>query len=100
MVKVSVVSTWLPQSSVIKKFTLAVPVAAQSSVSRVVVFSMVTPPQTSLAVELLTRFNQASISATLPVPSHSTVTEPPFGMKVGGVVSSMVNVADVVLVFP
>ena len=100
MVKVSVVSTWFPQSSVMRKFTLACPVAAQPSVNMLVVFSNVTPPQLSVAVELFTMFNQASISATLPVPSHSTVTEPPFGTKVGGVVSSMVKTAEDVALLP
>ena len=83
-----------------RKFTLACPVAAQSSDNVSVVFWMVMPPQASLAVELFTKVNQASMSVTFPVPSHSTVTEPVFGVKLGGVVSSMIKRADVVLVLP
>ena len=101
MVKVSVVSVTLPQSSEAVQVMLASPVAAQSSERSVVVLVTETPPHSSMTVMPPCQMaSQALISSTFPLPSHSTTSEPPCGMKVGGVVSSMVNVADVVLVLP
>ena len=58
---------------------------------------MVTVPQLSVAA---TSDSQAFRSSILPSPSHSTVRSSGTLVNIGEVVSTMVNVANVVLVFP
>ena len=96
MVNVAVVLLVLPQSSVAVKVTVAEPVAPQSSLKPSKSLLNVTPPQTSEAVAPPLLANHAFNASVLPMPSHSTVWSEASVMS-GLVVSSMVNVAVVLL---
>ena len=99
MVKVAETLLLLPQSSVAVKVTVAEPVAPQSSLKPSKSLLNVTPLHTSEAVAPPLLSNQAFNASTLPMPSHSTVWSEAAVMS-GLVVSSMVNVAVVLLAFP
>ena len=60
-------------------------------------FVMDTVPQTSVAA---TSDSHAFNSSSFPDPSHSTVRSTGKVVNTGGVLSYMVNVADVVVVLP
>ena len=100
MVNVALVLLALPQSSVAVKVTVAAPVAPQRSLSPSKSWLQVTPPQMSLAAAPARLSNQALRASVLPSPSHSTVSSEAAMSMVGAVVSSMVNVAVVLLALP
>ena len=96
IVKVAVELLKLPQSSVAVNVTVAEPVAPQSSLKPSKSLLQVTPLHTSEAVAPPLLSNQAFNASMLPMPSHSTVWSEA-AVRSGLVVSSMVNVAVVVL---
>ena len=100
IVNVAVVVVKRPQSSVAVKVTVALPVAAQRSLRAVKSLDQVTPLHMSLASAPPLSASQAFSSAVLPLPSHSTVMSADSTSMLGGVVSSIVNVAVVVVVLP
>ena len=101
MVNVAWVVSVLPQSSVAVKVTVAAPVAPHRSDRPEKLSDHVTFPQVSEAAPVVPfDASHALSSAVLPLPSHSTVRSEAAVSIVGGVVSSMVNVAWVVSVLP
>ena len=100
IVNVAVVLLLLPQSSVAVKVTVAIPVAPQSSLKEAKSLLQVTSLHASEALAPPLLASHASRSAALPTPSHSTVASIAAMSKVGAVVSSMVNVAVVLLLLP
>ena len=100
IVNVAVVVLMLPQSSVAVNVTVSLPVAPQSSLRPVLLLLQVTPPQTSLASAPPLSASQAAKAAVLPMPSHSTVSSEAAVSMSGLVVSTIVNVAEHVLVLP
>src|SRR5688572_20922110 len=100
IVKVAVVVLALPQSSEIVRATVALPVSPQSSLKDVKLLLQVTPLHTSLAAAPPFAASHALSAAVLPAPSHSTVSSDASVSIVGGVVSSIVKVAVVVLALP
>ena len=99
MVKVAETLLALPQSSVAVKVTVEEPVAPQSSLKPSKSLLQLTPPHKSEAVAPPLLFNQPFKASMLPMPSHSTVSSEAAVMA-GLVVSSMVNVAVVLLALP
>ena len=99
IVNVAVVLDSFPQSSVAVNSTVAAPVAPHKSERASKLFDQVTLPQTSEAVAPPLFANQACKAAVLPSPSHSTVISEA-GVISGLVVSSIVNVADVLDALP
>ena len=97
MVNVADIVVVFPQASVAVQVTNAEPVAPHPSLSSVKLCVIDTVPQTSSAA---TSTNQSFRSEIFPEPSHSTVRSWEIIVNSGAVVSSMVNVADVVVVFP
>ena len=89
-----------PQASVAVKVTVAAPVAPQSSLNASKSLLQVTPLQASEALAPPLLASHASRSAALPAPSHSTVASAAAMSMVGAVVSSIVNVAGVLLLEP
>jgi hypothetical protein len=89
----------LPQSSVAVKVTVADPVAPQSSLKPAKSLLQDTPPQTSEAVAPPLLANHAFNASVLPAPSHSTVSSEA-DVVAGAVVSSIVNVAETLLLLP
>ena len=100
IVNVAMVLVALPQSSVAVKVTVAAPVAPQSALNASKSLLQVTPLQASVAEAPPLLASQASRSATLPAPSHSTVASIASESRVGEVVSSIVNVAVVLVALP
>ncbi len=100
MWKVAMVNLTLPHASVAVKRTVAVPSPPHSSDKAVKLLLHVTSLHASSASAPPLLFNQASNSATLPAPSHSTVKFDADVTKTGSVVSSTVNVAVVALALP
>ena len=99
IVNVAVVLVALPQSSVAVKVTVAAPVAPQSALNASKSLLQVTPLQASVAEAPPLLASQASRSAALPAPSHSTVASIA-STTAGAVVSSIVNVAVVLVALP
>ena len=99
MVKVAVVLLLFPQSSVAVKITVAAPAAPQSSLKESKSLLHDTSLHASEAVAPPWLVNQASSSAALPEPSHSTVASLA-SVKVGAVLSSMVKMAVVLVLLP
>ena len=89
-----------PQASVTVKITVVLPVAPQSSLRLTWLFVHVTSLHTSVAAAPPKLSNQACNAAEFPAPSHSTVSSLASISIVGGVVSSIVIVACVVLSSP
>ena len=100
IVIVAVVLLLLPQASVAEKVTVAVPVAPQSSLQPAKSFDQVTSLQASEAAAPPLLASHTSRSAALPAPSHSTVASIAAMSMAGAVVSSIVNVAVVLLLLP
>ena len=88
-----------PQSSDAVNTTVAEPVAPQSSLNPSKSLVQVTSLHPSEAVAPPLSFNQAFKASMLPMPSHSTVWSEAAVMS-GLVVSSIVNVAVVLLALP
>ena len=97
---VAVVLEVFPQSSVAVKMTVSAPVAPQRSLRPVLLWLQVTPPHASLATAPPLLESQAAKAAAFPAPSHSTVSSAAGVSMLGSVLSSMVNVAVVLEVFP
>ena len=95
MVNLSHVVLVIPQTSVAFHLPRAAPVAPHSSLSIVKSMVMVTVPQKSYAA---TSDSQTFNSSSFPAPSHSTVMSAGTVVNTGAVLSSIVNVADVVVV--
>ena len=101
MVKVAELVEVFPQASLAVKLTTAEPVEPQRSLSEVKSFDQVTiPEQISEASAPPLEFNQAFNASEFPSPSHSTLWLEAWVVIVGGVVSTMVKVAELVEVFP
>ncbi len=100
IIKSALVTMLLPQSSVAIKSTLTNPVAPHSSLNTPPLFVQVTTLQSSLASAPPLFANQPWYSDTLPEPSHSTVSFCAKTSSVGGVLSSIVKIADVCAVLP
>jgi uncharacterized membrane protein YagU involved in acid resistance len=101
IVNVAAVVLLLPQASVAVNITVAAPVAPHRSLNAVKLFVQVTlPEQISLALDPAWLVNHAANATRLLAPSHSTVVSRAGASIVGGVVSTIVNVADVVLLLP
>src|SRR5204862_350580 len=98
--KVAVVVDLLPQASVAVKITVAEPVAPQPSLRAVRLLLQVTPPQASDAAAPPCAANHALSWVVLPVPLHSTVELDAGVPIVGACVSSIVNIAVVVVLLP
>ncbi len=90
----------LPHSSVAVKITVTLPVAPHSSLNEEKSLLHVTFPQASLAEASPFEPSQIENSDKLPKPSHSTVSFLAGSLIDGARLSSMVNVAEVVVVFP
>ena len=98
MVKVAVVEVEFPHESVAVKVTSLSPVSPHKSLNDAKLLLQITGPlQASVAAAPPLASNHAVKSAVLPVPSHSTVSLTAMTVIVGSVVSTMVNVAVVVL---
>ena len=89
-----------PQSSVAVKVTVSAPVAPHSSLNATKSLLHVMVPHSSSAVAPPLLVNQAFRAVVLPAPSHSTVSSVAPAVRVGAVVSSMVNVAVVDAALP
>ena len=100
IVNVAVVLLLLPQSSVAVKVTVAMPVAPQSSLKASKSLLQVTSLHASDAMAPPLLASHPSRSAALPAPSHSTVASMAAMSMAGAVVSSIVNVAVVLLLLP
>ena len=100
MVKVAEEVTVLPQSSLAVKMTVALPVAPHPSLNATKSLVQVMVPHSSSAVAPPLLVNQLLKAAVFPAPSHSTVWSVAPAVRVGAVVSSMVNVAVVEAVLP
>ena len=97
--KRAIVVDALPQESVAVKVTSLSPVAPQRSLKATWSLLQITGPlQASVASAPPLSANQAANAAAFPAPSHSTVSFAATTVMVGSVVSSMMNVAVVVLV--
>ena len=99
MVKLATVLEALPQSSVAVNVTVAPPVAPHAAFKASKSFVQITPPHASVASAPPLPASHASRSAMLPAPSHSTVSSAAASTS-GAVVSSMVNVAVVLVALP
>ena len=100
IVKVADVEVVLPHASVAVKITVAAPVEPHKSLSELKSLVHVTLPHTSEASAPPLSASQAVNSALFPEPSHSTVSSAADVSMLGSVVSSMVNVPDVVVALP
>ena len=100
MVNVAEEVTVLPQSSLAVKMTVALPVAPHSSLNATKSLLQVMVPHSSSAVAPPLLVNHAFRAVVLPAPSHSTVSSVAPAVRVGAVVSSMVNVAVVEAALP
>ena len=100
IVKVAEVVVELPQSSVAVKVTVAEPLSPQPLDTAEKSLDQVTLPQVSELDAPPLEANQAFKSALFPAPSHGTVKSLAAVSILGSVVSSIVNVAVVVLEFP
>jgi hypothetical protein len=87
MVKVAEVDSEFPHSSVAVKVTVTEPVAPQAAETEVKSLLQVTEEQLSEAEAPPLAANHAFSSATLPLPSHSTVKSVAEIVIVGAVVS-------------
>ena len=100
IVNVAVVLLLLPQSSVAVKVTVAMPVAPQSLLKASKSLLQATSLHASEAMAPPLLASHPSRSAALPAPSHSTVASMAAMSMAGAVVSSIVNVAVVLLLLP
>ena len=92
IVKIAVVLVALLQSSVAVNTTVTVPVVPQSSPIEAKSLLQVTPLQASVAAAPPLAVSQASRSAPLPSPSHSTVIAIASAFMIGAVVSCTVTI--------
>ena len=100
IVNVAVVLLLLPQPSVAVKVTVAIPVAPQSSLKASKSLLQITSLHASEAMAPPLLASHPSRSPPLPAPSHSTVASMAAISMAGAVVSSIVNVAVVLLLLP
>src|SRR6476660_2009585 len=100
IVNEAVVVVAFPQLSVAVKITEAVPVCPQPSLKAVKLLVQVTDEQTSEAAAPPLDASHACNAAVFPCPSHATEALAACVVIDGGVVSVIVNDAEVVVAFP
>jgi hypothetical protein len=101
ILKVAELVEVFPQASLAVKVTTAEPVEPHRLLSEVKSFDQVTvPEQISEATAPPLEANHAFNAVVFPLPSHSTLWSEAWVVMVGGVVSTMVKVAELVEVFP